>query len=251
MISPEVVALIPAYNEQGKIGRVVRGVKGRVDEAVVVNGGSTDETAAEAEAAGAILLRHGKNQGVGAALRIGCRYVNEIGAQVVVFMAGDGQSDPEDLESLVRPIVTGECDFVQGSGFLSGVSTMPFVRRFGNIILTKLFRSIVGTNVTDYTSGYRAISIQGLRRISIPSKGFDRYEMEPWILIQGTKMLRWKEVGIRTIYGRRTSDTSKMKPIVDWIQFLAPMFRYLKVKIQGRSFDYDTSGNWFLSHFLK
>ena len=223
-----IVALVPAYNEAGKIGMVVNGVKDRVNEVIVIDDGSTDKTSEEAAAAGATVLHHKKNQGVGAAFRTGCRHARETGAHVIVFMAGDGQSDPEDLDRLVMPIVQGEFDFVQGSRFLVGADAMPRFRRFGNMLLTRIFTLLVGSHVTDYTSGYRAISVQGLQKIELPDNGFDRYEMEPWILIQCTKKLRWKEVSIRTIYGRRTRDTSKMKPVIDWIRFLPPIFRYLK-----------------------
>ncbi len=228
-----IVAVIPAFDEQGKIGKVVAGVKGLVDEVIVIDDGSKDRTADEASAAGATVLRHKKNLGVGAALRTGCQYACKTRAGILAFMAGDGQSDPNDLCSLVMPIVSGQSDFVQGSRFLAGAKSMPLVRRVGNVMLTKIFRLLVGSSVTDYTSGYRAISMRGLQQIDIPNNGFDRYEMEPWILIQATRKLRWKETSIRTIYGGRTRDTSKMKPIIDWVRFLPPMLRYLEFRIHA------------------
>lgn len=230
------LVLIPAYNEREKIGRVVKSLPSFVDVKLVVDDGSTDGTNVEAESAGALVLRHERNRGVGAAIRTGCEFAKASQADIVVFMAGDGQSDPSDLLRLVDPISIGKCDFVQGSRFHSRPKAMPWIRFIGNRLLLLMFRMIVRESITDYTSGYRAISAGCLKKLDIPEDRFDRYEMEPWILIQATRNLNWTEIPVRCIYGR---NTSKMKPLIDWARFVPPLLAYawasLEESIRGKT----------------
>ncbi len=194
---------------------------------VVIDDGSTDSTAVEARVAGATTLTHTHNLGVGAAIRTGVKYALNTQADIVIIMAGDGQSDTNDIMSLIIPIVKNGKQFVQGSRFLGDTSTMPLFRRAGNSLLTLIFRVLVRARVTDFTSGFRAFTKEGLSRIMIPRNVFNRYEMEPWILAQAVSFLRWQETPIQCIYGK---DTSKMKPIIDWLRFVPPILIFVVAK---------------------
>ena len=111
-----IAIILPALDEAGKIGKAVsRMPKPLVDVVVVVDDGSTDGTAAEAEAAGATVLRHARNQGVGAAIRTGIEWAQSHSIALTGIMAGDDQDDPEELIRLARAIVDEGADFVQGS----------------------------------------------------------------------------------------------------------------------------------------
>lgn len=157
-----VVLFLPAHDEQDAVGAVVarapEWVCGRRVEVLVVDDGSTDATAAVAEAAGARVLRHGRNRGLGAAVRSGLAEAVAMGAAAVAFCDADGEYAPEELERLVRPILDGEADYVAGSRFTGEIRHMRPHRRVGNVALTLMLRWVARTPVTDGQTGYRAFS---------------------------------------------------------------------------------------------
>src|SRR3954453_5351700 len=110
------LCVLPAFNEEGKIGRLVRRFgPDAVGEILVVDDGSTDATGKEAEAAGATVIRQPQNMGVGAAIRSGIDYARDNGYEVVVVMGADDQDDPAEIPLVAEPVLAGEADFVQGS----------------------------------------------------------------------------------------------------------------------------------------
>jgi glycosyltransferase involved in cell wall biosynthesis len=132
-ISAKIVAVIPCFNTQEYIAQVIYGCNKYVNEVLVVDDGSTDKTAQVAKAAGASVISHDKNRGKGAAMKTAIRNAN---ADIIVFLDGDGQHDPEDIPKLLNPIIEGKADFVIGSRFLAHskkIST-PFVRRTVNYV---------------------------------------------------------------------------------------------------------------------
>jgi uncharacterized membrane protein YbhN (UPF0104 family) len=157
-----VVLFLPAHDEEQVVGLVVRRapaeVRGRPVVVLVVDDGSTDATAAEAAAAGAEVLRMGRNLGLGAAVRAGLAAAVERGAAAVAFCDADGEYAPEELEVLVGPVLDGEADYVLGSRFSGDIDRMLPHRRFGNLVLTAVLRVVSRTPVTDGQSGYRAFS---------------------------------------------------------------------------------------------
>jgi len=120
MSKPFTIACIPAFNEEGRIGGVVVQVRKYVDRVVVCDDGSVDLTGAIAEGLGAVVIRHGRNLGKGAALRSAFLRARELGADVVVMLDADGQHDPEEIPELVEPILRGEADMVVGSRYVDG-----------------------------------------------------------------------------------------------------------------------------------
>ncbi len=118
------------------IGSVVLGTRKYVNQAIVVDDGSSDHIAEIAEAAGARVLRHTSNQGKGAALKTGFQAV--VDQDIVVTLDGDGQHKPEDIAKLLKPIIIGKADIVNGSRYLSNDATdTPVYRRFGQTVLDK------------------------------------------------------------------------------------------------------------------
>src|SRR5512141_570914 len=105
-----VVAVIPAYNEEPRIGQTVRAVLPLVDTVVVVDDGSSDATADRAKEAGAVGVCHSLNRGQGAGLRTGTEAAFQLGAEIVVHVDADGQHDPSFIPSLVAPIADGRAD---------------------------------------------------------------------------------------------------------------------------------------------
>lgn len=159
--------VLPAFNEAATIGEVVRGLRARYRHVVVVDDGSVDETAREARAAGATVLRHVLNRGQGATLQTGIRFCLERGAECLVTFDSDGQHRVADVPALVEPIYRGEADVVLGSRFLGAGREMPASRRLllrGAVLFTWM---VSGLKLTDAHNGLRAFSRRAAERIDI------------------------------------------------------------------------------------
>lgn len=222
------VCVIPALDEAGKIGRLLdRFPAGAVDEVVIVDDGSSDGTATEAEAAGARVIAHGDNRGVGAAIRSGIDYALETEFDVVVVMGGDDQDDPNEIEYLLGPLERDEADFVQGSRRLDGRRTvdMPLFRRLTTKGYSLLFRLATGFPATDATNGFRAFKVELARdeRIRLHQSWLDTYELEPYLLFQSIRCgYRVREAPVTKRYDRELG-YSKMLPGRDWWRLFRPV----------------------------
>lgn len=167
-MSPErrIVAIVPAYDEAGAIGRVVDEIVASEPspDVVVVDDASTDDTAAIAEAHGAAVLRLPFNVGIGGAVQAGFRYALEEGYDTAVRLDGDGQHDASELPKLLAPIERGEADLVIGSRFVDGTGSYrpPFARRLGIRVFSRLVSALGGQRVTDTTSGFVALGRRGI-----------------------------------------------------------------------------------------
>jgi glycosyltransferase involved in cell wall biosynthesis len=159
------LAILPAFNEAGSIGRVIAEIRS-FDPGfgiVVVDDGSTDDTAAEAERAGARVVRLPYNLGIGAAVQTGYQYARDHGYEIAVQIDGDGQHDPRDLEQLLAPLARKEVDMVIGSRFCGERRyRAPLARRIGIGLLAAVVSLIVRRRMTDPTSGFRAVNRMGI-----------------------------------------------------------------------------------------
>ncbi len=196
-----VVAVIPAYNEEARVGASVEDARRFVDHVVVVDDCSVDGTADVASDAGAHVLRHAVNRGQGASLQTGMRYaLDALGADVVVHFDADGQMRGEEIESVVAPVLAGDADIALGSRFLNKqAENIPFVRKWLTvkpaIVLTAL---ISGMNLTDTHNGFRALSRTASRKIVI---NLDRMAHASEIIDQiKVHKLRFKEVPVTIRY---------------------------------------------------
>ena len=152
--------IIPALNEAKSLPRVFEAIEEAKLEAqiVVVDDGSTDDTARTAAALGARVVRHPFNMGYGAAIQTGYMYALERGADLLVQMDADGQHDPRQIPAMVEPIRRGECDLVIASRFLEVTGyRMGWTRTAGRKLFEALGR-LSGVNVTDPTSGFQAMN---------------------------------------------------------------------------------------------
>lgn len=160
--------VVPAYNEHSSIGEVVKELRALYEHVVVVDDGSTDQTAETAKTAGAAVLRHTVNRGQGAALQTGISFALHCGAYCIVTFDADGQHRVEDIARLVAPIFQGECDIVLGSRFLeSSGKDIPVARRI-TLRLAVLFTRVVNRlSITDTHNGLRAFSRRAAERIDL------------------------------------------------------------------------------------
>lgn len=167
-----VLAVIPAFNEEGRIGSVVGRTLPHVDGVLVVDDGSADGTTREAQEAGAAVLRLDRNGGKGTALAAGFAHARRAGATAVVTLDGDGQHDPAAIPALVRPVLAGAADIVIGSRFRGTGTPAPLYRVLGLHVLTETTNLGSGVRVTDSQSGLRAFSLRALERVRLRERGF-------------------------------------------------------------------------------
>lgn len=203
-----VSVVIPAFNEQRAIGPTVRTIPEWVDRVIVVDDCSSDETSANArEALGdraGEVIRHAQNRGVGGAISTGYRRTLELGLDVAVVMAGDGQMDPDDLPALLDPIADDTADYVKGNRFKHPEiwSAMPPSRIFGNVLLSAATRVTSGyRHVFDSQCGYTAIHRRALLRIPLDAL-WTRYGYPNDLLSRlAIAQSRVVDVPVRPIYG--------------------------------------------------
>jgi glycosyltransferase involved in cell wall biosynthesis len=167
-----VAVVIPAYNEERFIGSIVLKAQEFADDVIVVDDGSTDETGEVARAAGAILVRHGRNKGKGEALNTGFGKARELEADILVTLDADGQHLPQELTSVMAPIEAGAADIAIGSRYLKETSDVPRHRVWGHKLFNLVTNQASGTAVTDSQSGFRAFSRPAIDAITFCSDGF-------------------------------------------------------------------------------
>lgn len=179
-----IFVVVPAYNEEKSIGRVIRGLFGVARgltqmgdgltrmSIVVVDDGSDDATARLAKEAGAQVLSHQVNRGQGAALQTGDEYALKRGAEAVVHFDADGQFNPTDIAAALKIIESGQADAVFGSRFLDNRSKIPFIKKYFILPVSRAVNNfLTGAKLTDAHNGFRALSRKALLKINITQDG--------------------------------------------------------------------------------
>jgi glycosyltransferase involved in cell wall biosynthesis len=208
----DVVAVIPAYDCAASIGRVVAELRRHLARVVVVDDGSADGTADAATAAGAHVHRFLENRGKGAALREGLRLALEHEPAAVLLLDGDGQHDAADAPAFLEAWDAGAGDLVVGSR-MSRPEAIPAARYWTNRIGSRVLSWMTGWEIADSQSGYRLLSAELLRRLSLASQG---YAIESEMLIKAAhRGARLAQVPIRTIY---EGGPSHYRPVLDTVR---------------------------------
>jgi len=172
---PRVLVIIPAYDEEKSIDRVIKEVQENLPDAdiVVIDDGSRDGTAKRAREAGARVLCHPVNLGPGAATQTGYKYALRHSHELVVQLDGDSQHDPRSIRDLLNVLEDESCDLVIGSRFLGSQGYKPpVIRKIGMSFFAALTSVIVRQKITDSTSGFRVLNrpiIEFLANINYPS----------------------------------------------------------------------------------
>lgn len=218
---PRTGAVIPAYREEAFIGAVVQGLRKHVDLVVVVDDGSPDETAAAAERAGAVALRHQRNQGKGAAIQTGLDYLLGTVVEWFFLLDGDGQHDPAEIPQFLAVAERTGAELVVGNR-MNDLSAMPLIRRWTNQFMSWQIGAVCGQRLPDSQCGFRLVRRELIPLLMKCSTGFD-FETET-LLLACRHGYRIAFVPIRTIY---RDETSKIRPVRDTIRYFRLMARYL------------------------
>ncbi len=214
-IASPILAVIPAYNEAEGVADVVRQARDFLP-VLVVDDGSTDETAPLAEEAGATVLRQRPNQGKGAALRAGFRRALEAGCQAVVMLDADGQHDPAEIPLFLRAYRETGADLIIG---VRDFRQMPPVRRTTNTIGRWLFSWALGQPDRDNQSGYRLVSRRLMEAMLDSAESSFEFEVEMiTVCVERGFRLGW--VPIRTIYAGERSHIRPLRHVVHFLRIV-------------------------------
>ena len=218
------VAVIPAYNEESSIAKVILRTRRYVDSVIVCDDGSTDMTFVIARALGVRVVRHAERRGKGEAFRTLFKEVMELGPDIIVTLDGDGQHDPDEIPMLLKPIETGESDVVVGSRYVDGAKMdAPVYRRFGLRVINFLYKKVAGLNTKDTQCGFRAYSKKAFEfLVQCDAKG---YGIEGEQLVLAAKNgLRVMEVPISVKYNGLAGN-SKKTPLLHGADLMSTLFR--------------------------
>lgn len=204
-----IAVIVPAYNEEKLIGKVLETIPTFIDHIVVVDDASSDRTGEvvrthQQEDSRIIYLCHTKNEGVGGAIVTGYKWARDNEISISVVMAGDAQMDPKDLPKLLDPVVDGEVDYSKGNRLFTGRAwrVIPKTRYLGNAVLSFLTKIASGYwHVADSQSGYGAVSLEVLKTIDLDSI-YKRYGMPNDFLVKlNVYHFRVRDVPVNPIYG--------------------------------------------------
>lgn len=218
---PSMVAVvIPAYNEGRSIGKVVREVKELGADVIVVDDGSWDNTRDEAERAGAVVVKHIVNVGVGLATVTGNEYAVKRGYKLVANIDADEQHSPGDIPKALKHLEENSLDIVFGSRFLGDTTRFPLILKIGNKFLTYVNRTFFGVRVTDSQTGFRLMKAEAWQKLGIKSPG---YSICSEIAAKaGQRGLKSGEIPVATVFLDKFKGTTifdGMKIFVDMVKW--------------------------------
>ena len=217
-------AIIPAYREEQHISDVVRRTRQQLDHVVVIDDGSSDNTARCAREAGAEVIVHGQNRGKGEAIKTGLRHWLDRQFIYVIILDADGQHLPEEIDRFIAAAAqAGDRSFFLGNR-MNNLTGMPFVRRVVNRYMSNRISRICRQKIPDTQCGFRMLDRQLIPELLDGSNRFD-YETE-MLIIASRKGYRIESVPITTVY---SDEVSSIHPARDTIRFFKLMRRYRKV----------------------
>jgi glycosyltransferase involved in cell wall biosynthesis len=225
--------VIPALNETATIAQVINEIPKVItgfseQEIIVIDDGSTDDTVSKAQALGATVISHGQNRGVGAAFRTGIQEALRRQADIIVHIDGDGQFNPNDIPTLIAPILNETADIVTCTRFSDPkrYPKMPMLKKIGNRIVRYIVNRAVDRNFTDVSCGYRSYSREAALRLTLFSSFTYTHEV---ILDAVLKGLRIQEIRLE-VRGERAVGKSRVAKniFVYGVRWLAIFFRTLR-----------------------
>lgn len=238
--------VIPAHNEETQIGRVIETMPKFVDQMVIIDDKSSDQTAEvvkkfQRNYTHLKFIQHSVNKGVGGAITTGYKHARDNGFDVAVVMAGDGQMDPNDLPALLDPVVSGRVDYSKGNRLFTGEAyqKIPKVRYFGNAFLSLLTKIASGYwHIADSQSGYTAINRKALEAIDW-DKMYPSYGQPNDILVRlNVQNFKVADVPVEPVYNIGEKSGIKIRKVIftiSWLVFKLFLWR-MKEKYIIRNF---------------
>ncbi len=232
--------VVPAYNEEVLIKRVIETMPEYVDRIVVIDDASQDRTAEvvlehqKAMGDRLVLLRHEENQGVGGAIATGYRWCRDQEIDAAAVMAGDAQMNPDDLPALLDPVVNGEADYTKGNRLFTGDAwnQIPKIRYLGNSAMSLLTKIATGYwHVADSQSGYTVISLEALKTLDW-SKMYKRYGQPNDLLVRlNIHSFRVQDIPVKPVYN--IGEDSGIRPLrmipkLSWLLLKLFIYRMLQ-----------------------
>lgn len=168
-----ICVIVPARNEEKTIAEVIKRIPNHlspsITKIVVIDEGTTDQTATLARMLGAKVLNLGPKRGLAEAFRAGLKEALKENADIIVTIDGDAQYSPEDIPNLVAPISAEKADIVLGSRFAGGIEDMPITKKIGNVFFTLITRMVTGVRISDSQTGFRAMTRKVAESLEITS----------------------------------------------------------------------------------
>ncbi|MDP8217600.1 MAG: glycosyltransferase family 2 protein [Candidatus Theseobacter exili] len=233
-----IAVVVPAYNEEKLIGKVIETMPNFVDKIIVVDDLSKDKTFQIASEYAKhsnriILIRHEDNRGVGGAITTGYHKAVELEMDVTAVMAGDYQMDPTELHTVLSPVIEGKCDYCKGNRLFSGQAweMIPHYRYLGNAFLTLLTKIASGYwHITDSQTGYTAISLKALTTIQL-DKLYKRYGYPNHLLVMlNIYHFPVQDVPVRPVYGVGEKSGIKLHKVIPTLSWLLTKCFFWRLK---------------------
>jgi glycosyltransferase involved in cell wall biosynthesis len=194
----KIIIGVPAFNEEKNIAAIIVQLKKKYDDILICDDGSSDMTQTIASSLGALVVRHNKNLGYGAAIKTIFNEAKKLNGDILVTFDADGQHEISEIDSVLKPIIENKAEIVIGSRFLGNTKDLPKYRKFGIKTITGLTNTMTGSNITDAQSGFRAYSKKVLTEISPTESGMG---ISTEILIKSLKkQMKLLEVPITISY---------------------------------------------------
>ena len=222
----KIIVGIPAFNEEKNIAPIITKLTNIADKIIVCDDGSTDLTSKISEKLGAVVIKHEKNMGYGAAIRSIFLKAKDLNGEILVTFDADGQHRVQDIQNVINPIINGESEIVIGSRFLDeNEKDVPSYRKVGIKVITKITNVTIKEKLTDSQSGFRAYSKKVINELNLSELGMG---ISTEILIKASsKNFRISEVPIKITY---SGDTSTHNPISHGSSVILSTIKYTSIE---------------------
>ena len=235
MKKAKVVVVMPAYNAARTVKKTYDDIpKDVVDDIILVDDASRDETVAVARSLGIKVFEHPENKGYGANQKTCYTHALEEGAEIVIMLHPDYQYDPKLIPDLIAPIVRGAADLVLGSRLLDGKALeggMPFYKYCANRLLTATENTVLGQRLSEMHTGYRAYTRELLETIPFQNNS-DNFIFDTEVIVQAAAFgFRIAEIGVPAVYNEEASSISFLPSVVYGLSTLSALVKYLVLRI--------------------
>jgi len=224
-IHSQTAAVIPAYQGEKHIGDIVRRTRARLDHVLVIDDGSTDQTAQRAREAGAEVIIHNENRGKGEAIKTGLGHWLDRKVTWMILLDSDGQHLPEEIDRFLSAAGAATSPTFFIGNRMNNLAGMPFIRRVVNRQMSRGISRVCGQEIPDTQCGFRMLDRQLIPELLGGGHRFD-YETEV-LIIASLKGYRIESVPITTVY---SDQVSKIHPMRDTIRFFKLMWRYKTIR---------------------